>query len=196
MSRSAFRGGALLAPLPPTLVTTGDAEHPNILTVAWTGILSTVPPKTYVSIRPTRHSHALLSETREFVIHLPSRRYAKEVDYCGIYTGAKVNKFEKCGLTPIPSTAVAVPTIAEMPVALECRVTEVVPLGSHDMFLADIVAVTADDALLDETGKLRFERADLIAYSHGEYFALGEKLGAFGFSAVKSKKKKRAQKKK
>ncbi len=187
MSRSTFRGGTLLAPLPPTLVTTGTMESPNILTVAWTGILSTIPPKTYVSIRPSRHSHLLLTEGREFVIHLPSRRYAKEVDFCGIYTGAKVDKFKRCGFTPAPSTAVAPPTIAEMPVALECRVTEVVPLGSHDMFLADIVAVTADDALLDEKGKLHFERAELLAYSHGEYYALGERIGAFGFSAAKPK---------
>lgn len=186
--RVSFRGGAMMAPLPPTLVTTGTGDNKNILTVAWTGILSTVPPKTYISVRPSRHSYKALMEEREFVIHLPSKNLAKKVDYCGIYTGAKVNKFQKCGFTAIESTAVRVPTIQECPIALECRVTDVIPLGSHDMFLADIVAVTADEALLDKKGKLHFERAELLAYMHGEYYALGERLGAFGFSAAKKKK--------
>ncbi len=189
MKRIPFRGGTLLAPLPPALVTSGTGDEANILTVAWTGILSTVPPKTYVSVRPSRHSHRLLSENREFVIHLPSTRYVKEVDFCGIYTGAKKNKWKACGFTPTPSQAVACPTIAELPVAIECRVTDILPLGSHDMFMADIVAVTADEALLDENGKLHFEKADLLAYSHGEYYALGKKLAAFGDAARKPKKK-------
>jgi flavin reductase (DIM6/NTAB) family NADH-FMN oxidoreductase RutF len=162
-------------------------EHPNVMTAAWTGILCSDPPKTYVSIRPSRYSYGILREKGEFVIHLPTAAQAKKVDYCGIYTGSKVNKFEKCAFTPIESTAVAAPTIAECPIALECRVCEVVPLGSHDMFLADIVAVTVEDDLLDEAGKLHMERAGLCAYAHGEYYALGRRLGKFGFSATKRK---------
>ena len=199
MARVGFRGGAMLAPVPPTLISVRDEAKggANLITVAWTGILSTVPPKTYVSVRPTRYSHKLLTESREFVINLPPVALARQVDYCGMYTGAKVNKFEKTGLTPVPSTAVSAPTVEECPISLECRVTEIVSLGSHDMFIADIVAVTADEKLLDENGKLHFEKADLCAYVHGEYFALGKALGNFGFSAVKKgKRKPRREKKK
>ncbi len=185
MAREVFRGGTLLSPLPPALVTVGDAEKNNIITVAWTGILCSNPPVTYISVRPTRYSHSFLGVGAEFVIHLPSASQAKKVDYCGIYTGAKVNKAEKCGFTLIPSTRVATPTISDCPLALECRVTQVIPLGSHDMFMADILAVTADDSLMDEAGKLHMERAELCAYCHGEYYALGRRLGKFGFSAAR-----------
>lgn len=185
MARRNMKGGTLLAPVPPALVTVGDMEKPNVLTVAWTGILCSDPAKTYVSVRPTRYSWGILREKGEFVIHLPAAGQARLVDYCGIYTGAKVNKFEKCGFTLTESTAVQAPTIAECPVALECRVCEVIPLGSHDMFLADIVAVTADESLFDSAGKLHMERAELCAYAHGEYYALGRRLGTFGFSAAK-----------
>ena len=188
MARQKWNGGALLAPLPPALVSCGAGEEANLLTVAWAGILSTHPPRTYISVRPTRHSHHLLCEGREFVIHLPTEAQVRAIDYCGMYTGAKVNKFEKCGLHPLPSTAVAPPTLEEFPLALECRVFEVKQLGSHDMFLADIVAVTVDDALLDARGKLRLDRAALCAYAHGDYYALGRRLGQFGFSAARRKK--------
>ena len=195
MSKQLWRGGALLAPMPPVMVTCGSMEKPNIITIAWTGITNTIPPKTYISVRPKRHSYPLIKESGEFVINLATADMIRAVDYCGIYTGAKVNKFEKCGLTRLPSTEVACPTIAESPLALECRVFDIVPLGTHDMFLADIVAVTADDTLLDGNGKLRLDKADLCAYAHGEYFALGKKLGAFGFSAVKKRTKKKQGKK-
>lgn len=188
MARQKWNGGALLAPLPPALVSCGTPERPNLLTVAWAGILSTHPPRTYISVRPTRHSHSLLTETGEFVIHLPPAALVRAIDYCGMYTGAKVDKFEKCGLHAIPSTAVRAPTVEECPLALECRVFEVKPLGSHDMFLADIVSVTVDDALLDARGKLRLDRAELCAYAHGDYYALGRRLGQFGFSAARRKK--------
>ncbi len=187
MARVHFKGGTLLAPVPPALITVGTVEEGNIMTAAWTGILCSDPPKTYVSIRPSRYSHGILSETREFVINLPTTSQAKATDYCGIYTGAKVNKFEKCRFTPVESEKVAAPTIAECPLALECRVTEIVPLGTHDMFVADIVSVSVDDRLLDESGKLHMERADLLAYAHGEYYALGRRLGNFGFSTRKKK---------
>ncbi len=188
MGRKTFRGGTLLAPLPPALVSCAAGDRTNLITVAWTGIVSTVPPRTYISLRPTRFSHALISESRAFVINLPTAELVRAVDFCGMYTGAKVDKFARCGLHAVPSEAVACPTLAESPLSLECRVFDVLHLGSHDMFLADIVAMTAEERLLSEDGKLHLERADLCAYAHGEYFALGKRIGKFGFSAVKKKK--------
>ncbi len=188
--RVTFRGSTLLAPVPAALVTSGEGEHANVLTVGWCGIVSSHPPVTYVSIRPSRHSHALIREGGEFVIHLTNRALCRATDYCGVYTGAKVDKFAKCRLTKIASQEVAPPTIAEAPLALECRVREVLPLGSHDMFLADIVAITVQKQLLDEAGKLCLDRAELIAYSHGAYYGLGKELGSFGFSARKPRAKK------
>ena len=187
MSKVAWKGGALLGPLPPVMVSCGSGETDNIITVAWTGITCTHPPKTYISIRPSRHSYPIIRETGEFVINLAPASLVRAVDYCGIYTGAKVDKFEKCGLTRAPAQAVQCPLIAESPLSLECRVTDVIPLGSHDMFLADIVAVDVEDSLLDERGALCLSRAELVAFAHGEYFALGDKLGKFGFSAAKKK---------
>lgn len=185
MKKTTWKGGALLAPIPPVLVSCGDEEKANIITVAWTGIVATVPPKTYVSIRPTRHSHSIISEKREFVINLATAEQAKKVDYCGIYTGAKVDKFEKCSFTKEKSTVVACPSIAECPLSIECCVTDILPQGSHDMFIADIVAVNVDEKLIDEKGKLELEKAGLLAFAHGEYFKLGDKVGEFGFSARK-----------
>ena len=189
MAKRSLKAGALLAPLPPALVTVSDGERDNVLTVGWTGILATHPATTYVSLRPSRHSHELLLKSGEFVIHLPSARLARQVDYCGTFTGRKVDKFEKCGFTKEPADTVGAPRIAECPVAIECRVTERVPLGSHDMFLAEILSVAVDEELFDDKGKIHMEKADLLAYVHGEYFTLGRKIGAFGFSAVKKKKK-------
>ena len=183
--RIKLKGGALTAPVPPALVTVADGDETNVLTVAWTGILATVPPTTYVSVRPRRHSHQMLVNSREFVLHLPPAALAREVDFCGTYTGAKVDKFQKCNFTLLPSDEVAAPTIAECPLALECRVKEILPMGSHDVFIAEIVSVSADSRLIDKTGKLRLERARLLAFGHGEYYALGERVGTFGFSAVK-----------
>lgn len=188
MARKHLKAGALTAPLPPVLVTVGDMEKSNIITVAWTGILATIPPRTYVSIRPSRHSHAMLRESGEFVINLPSRDLVREVDYIGIYTGAKVDKFRECGLHKCQSEQVSAPTIEECPVAIECRVTSVESMGTHDVFFADIVGVSCDESILDEQGKMRFERANLLAYAHGEYYSLGEKLASFGHSATKEKK--------
>ncbi len=187
-NRVFLKGGAMTAPIPPAIVTVGEGEEANALTVAWTGILATVPPKTYISVRPSRHSYGILKETGEFVINLPSADMAKKVDYIGIYTGAKVKKFEKCGLTKLQSKEVKAPTVAECPIALECRVTDVLPMGSHDVFVADILSVSADGRLIDEEGKIHFERADLLAYAHGEYYSLGEIVGRFGFSTDKEGK--------
>ena len=192
--RKHFVPGALTAPIPPAMVTVGDFDNANVLTIAWTGILATVPPKTYISVRPSRHSYAILKEKGEFVINLPSVALAKEVDFVGIYTGKKMDKFEKCGLTKQRSEKVAPPTIAECPVALECRVTDVLPMGSHDVFMADIVSVSCQDHIIDADGKMRFERADLLAYAHGEYYSLGEIVGRFGFSTDKPKKLEKTKK--
>lgn len=187
--RKSLSPGALTAPIPPAMVTVGDFECANVLTVAWTGILATVPPKTYISVRPSRHSYEMIKANGEFVINLPSVSLAKTVDFVGIYTGKKMDKFEKCNLTKKKSEKVAPPTIAECPIALECRVTDVMPMGSHDVFIADIVSVSCHDDILDSEGKMHFERADLLAYAHGEYYSLGERVGRFGFSTDKPKKK-------
>ena len=184
--RKSFAPGALTAPLPPTLVTVGEGDKANVITIGWTGILCTIPPKTYISVRPTRHSHGLLKEYGEFVINLPSADLAREVDYAGIYTGAKVDKFEKCGFTKVDSQEVGAPTIKECPIAIECRVTDVISYGSHDCFVADIVAVSCRDDVLED-GRICYDKANLLAYAHGEYFALGEKLGKFGFSTNSKK---------
>lgn len=189
MSKIKWRGGALIAPLPPVMVSSGDMEKSNIMTVAWTGIINTIPAKTYISVREKRHSYNIIKESGEFVINLTPASLIKAADYCGIYTGAKVDKFAKCNLTREEATEVKCPLIAESPLSLECRVTEVIPLGSHDMFLADIVAVDVDEELLDKDGKLHLDRAGLAAFAHGEYFELGKKIGTFGFSATKKKKK-------
>ena len=186
--RIRLNGGALTAPVPPALVTVADGDEKNVLTVAWTGILATVPPTTYISVRPRRHSYAMLKNSREFVLHLPPASLARKVDYCGTYTGAKVDKFEKCGFTLLPSDRVAAPTVAECPVALECRVKEILPMGSHDVFVSEILSVSVDEKLMDGNGKLRLERARLLAFGHGEYYALGERVGVFGFSAVKRRR--------
>lgn len=187
--RKSFKAGALTAPLPPVLVTVGDFDCANIITIGWTGILSTVPPRTYISVRPERYSYKLLRERREFVINLPSVPLAWAVDYAGIYTGAKVDKFKECGFTKTPSREVSAPTIAECPVALECRVVEIIPMGTHDVFVADIVSVSCDESIVDAEGRMCFDRADLLAYAHGEYFSLGEKVGVFGFSTKTPKRK-------
>ena len=190
MAKITWRGGALIAPVPPAMITCGTMEQSNIITVAWTGILGTVPPKTYISVRPRRHSNPIIRERGEFVINLATEDLVHAADYCGMYTGAKIDKFAACKLTKEEVPDFACPMIAESPLSLACRVTDVVPMGSHDMFIADVVSVHVDERLIDENGKLHLDRAHLAAYAHGEYFGLGQKLGFFGFSAVKKKKKK------
>ena len=189
MAKLKWRGGALTSPVPPCMVSCGTMEKSNIITVAWTGITNTVPPKTYISVRPSRHSYNIIKESGEFAVNLTSVELVKKADYCGVYTGAKVDKFAKCGLTKEEASEISCPIIAESPLSLECRVTDVIELGSHHMFLADIVAIDVDEALLDQKGKLCLEKANLCAFAHGEYFSLGEKLGYFGFSTKKKKKR-------
>ncbi len=196
MAKKELGGGALLAPVPPVMVSCGNAEggETNIITIGWTGIINTKPPKTYISVRPSRHSYNLIKESGEFVINLTSEEMVKSADYCGIYTGKKVDKFEKCKLTREKSSVVSCPSIGESPMSIECRVTQIIPMESHDMFLADIVAIRAAEELFDENGKLCLEKAKLTAFAHGEYFALGKKLGYFGFSTKKSGSKKHRRK--
>lgn len=189
MEKRILKGGAMVAPVPAVMVSVGDGAEQNILTIAWCGTLCTTPAKTYISVRPSRHSYEIIKRTGEFVINSVPSSLAKEADYCGTFTGAKVNKFEKCGFTPAPCEGVSAPAIAECPVSIACKVTDIVPLGTHDMFIADVVSVEAAEELFDAKGALHMEKADLCAYVHGAYFALGKKIGSFGFSAVKKKKK-------
>ncbi len=191
MSKIKWKGGALLSPVPPAMVSCSDGEQDNIITIAWTGIVNTVPPKTYISVRPSRHSHKIIKESGVFAINLTTKELVRYADWCGVYTGAKVDKFQRCKLTKEPASEINCPLIAESPLSLECRVTDVISLGSHDMFLADIVAVDVDESLVDEKGRLCLERAGIVAYAHGDYFELGKKLGNFGFSVKKKKKSKK-----
>ncbi len=185
MPKINWKPGTLLAPAPPALVTSGDGERSNVFTAAWTGIVCSEPPMTYVSIRRERFSHGIISETREFVINLPCEAITRATDLCGVRSGRDGDKFALAGLTREPSHLVAAPTIAECPVSLECRVREIIPLGSHDMFLADIVSVGVDPRFVDEKGALHMEKCGLLAYAHGAYFGLGKQLGTFGFSVRK-----------
>ena len=187
MPRVYWKGGALTAPVPAALVSCGSVEKPAVLTVAWTGILSTHPPMTYVSIRPERNSHGIISGSGEFVINLTTSALVRKLDWCGMRSGAKFDKFAKTGLTAVESANVGAPAIAECPVSLECSVTEIKPFGSHDVFFARIVGVSADEKYVDSKGKLNISQCGLCAYAHGEYFALGRKLGDFGFSVRKKK---------
>ena len=183
--------GTLLAPVPPALVSVGDYDNANLITIGWTGILASQPPKTYISVRPSRYSYEILKKHREFVINLPSKDLARAVDYAGIYTGKKVDKWEKCSLTKQKSDKVDTPTVAECPIAIECRITEIIPMGSHDVFMADIVGVSCHEDIIDAEGKMHFERADLLAYAHGQYYELGKVVGRFGFSTDKPEKEKK-----
>lgn len=196
MSKQKWKGGALLAPVPPAMVSCGTLEAPNVLTVAWTGIINTQPPKTYISVRPSRYSYNLIKESGEFVINLTTRELVRAADYCGVHSGAHKDKFKVCSLTAEPSTELSAPSIAESPVSLECKVFDVIELGTHHMFLADIVSVGVDEKCIDEAGKLRLDKCALAAYAHGDYFELGKKIGSFGFSVKKKHKHKNGGKKK
>lgn len=190
MAKINWKGGALLAPVPPVMVSCGDMESSNIITVGWTGIINTQSPKTYISIRKSRHSYGIIKDSGEFVINLTPKHLVREADYCGIYTGKKVDKFAKCKLTKAEAQLVSCPIIEESPLSLECKVFDIIELGTHDMFLADIVGVDVSEEIVDKNGRLMLDKADLVAYAHGEYFELGKKIGKFGFSTAKTKSKK------
>lgn len=189
MGKITWKPGTMVYPLPPVMVSCGDMTDSNILTVAWTGIVCTDPAMTYISVRKERFSYDIIKEKKEFVINLASSNMAKIVDFCGVKSGKNIDKFSECNLTKQKATKVSSPMISECPINIECRVSEIKELGSHDMFLAEILAVNVDDKYLDETGRFDMQKCDLLAYSHGEYFSLGEKLGKFGFSVEKKKNK-------
>lgn len=185
MSKQTWKPAALLDPAAPVLVSCGPKEHPNLITIAWCGTVCSQPPMLSVSIRPERYSYGLIKQSGVFVVNLPTQRLLRAVDWCGVKSGRDVDKFAAMHLTAVPAGAVETVLLDESPVNLECRVTQVLPLGSHDLFLAEVAAVDVDEALLDESGKLHLDRAGLIAYSHGEYYALGRRLGSFGCSVRK-----------
>ena len=187
MSKLQWKGSTLLAPVPAALVSCGTLEKPNALTIAWTGITCSNPPMTYISVRPERYSYDIIKESGEFVINLTSGAMARATDFCGVRSGREMDKLAATGLTVEPAKEIAAPVIAQSPLALECRVKQIIPLGSHDLFLAQVVACDVDESLLDESGKLCLDKAKLIVYSHGEYLALGKKLGTFGYSVRKKK---------
>ena len=188
MGRAVWKPGNMLYPVPAVMVSCArKGEKPNIITIAWAGTVCSDPPMVSIAVRKERYSHGIISETGEFVINLVTKDLVPACDTCGVVSGRDHDKFREMHLTPLASQKVSCPGIQESPVALECRVAQTIPLGSHDLFLAEIVGVTVDDSLMDAKGKFHLNSAALAAYSHGEYYALGEKLGTFGFSVRKKK---------
>lgn len=192
MKKEIWKAGNMVYPLPAVMVSCGRrGERPNILTVAWTGTVCTNPPMAYISVRPERYSYDIIRETGEFVINLTTRKLVRAADYCGVRSGRDVDKFQEMHLTPEPAERLEAPLIGESPVNIECRVTEVKELGSHHMFLAEVLCVHVDTSYMDEKGKFGLNRTGLAAYSHGEYLELGGKLGTFGYSVKKNSRKPR-----
>ena len=189
--KQTWKPGTVLYPLPAVLVSCGATpEEYNLLTVAWTGTVCTNPPMCSISVRPERHSYEIIRRTGEFVINLTTERLARAVDWCGVRSGRDYDKFREMGLTPLPGEQVAAPIVAESPVSIECRVKQILPLGSHDLFLAEVVNVQVDEAYIDPaTGRFCLEKAAPIVYSHGEYFGLGQTLGHFGWSVRRNRRK-------
>jgi flavin reductase (DIM6/NTAB) family NADH-FMN oxidoreductase RutF len=184
MSKIKMPPSTLLAPIPAVMVSCGTKDKADIVTIAWTGIINSHPAKTYVSVRPERFSYGLIKETREFAINLVPADLARAADLCGMKTGAKVDKFKEAKLTPEYVEEVSCPIIKECPISLVCKVTDIVPLGSHDMFIAEVAAIYVNEEIMEE-GKLCINRAHLAAYAHGEYYTLGKRIGKFGFSVKK-----------
>ena len=186
MEKRQFKPGNMLYPVPAVMVSVSDGNGKNnIITVAWAGTICTNPPMLSISVRPERYSYEMIKSTKEFVVNLTTRDLVRACDYCGVTSGRDVDKFEKMKLTPIKLPNVSVPGIKESPVNIECRVKKIEELGSHTMFIADVVGVTVDDEYMDEKGKFNINNTGLVMYSHGEYFVMGEKLGKFGYSIKK-----------
>lgn len=197
MGKQYWKPGNMLYPVPAVMVSCQrQGEKPNIITVAWAGTVNTNPPMVSISIRPSRYSYEIIKETGEFVINLTTEKLAGAADYCGVKSGRDIDKFEVLKLTPCKSQEVNAPGIAQSPVNIECRVREIRPLGSHDLFLAEVVNVGVDDQYLDASGKFCLNSAGLTVYSHGEYFALGKSLGTFGYSVRRKRKQGQKLKKK
>ena len=192
MAREYWRPGNMLYPVPAVMVSCGRKdETPNSITIAWTGSVCSEPAMLYISVRKERYSYPILKETGEFVVNLVTADLVKSADYCGVKSGRDVDKFQVCGLTAVASQKVTAPTIAESPLALECKVKQIIELGTHDMFLAEVSAVSVDEQYLDKNGKFHLNKTGLCTYSHGEYYTLGDKIGKFGYSVRKKPAAKR-----
>ena len=186
MAKQAWKPGSLLAPVPAVLVTVRSKEgQDNILTIAWAGTVCSSPAMVSISVRPERYSYPILKETGEFVINLVTKDMIRAADYCGVKSGRDEDKFAACGLHKEPAGTVSAPILKESPLALECKVEQVIPLGSHDLFIARVTQVDVDEALMDENGRLKLEEAGLVSYVHGEYYAQGARVGTFGYSVKK-----------
>jgi flavin reductase (DIM6/NTAB) family NADH-FMN oxidoreductase RutF len=191
MSKLMWKPGTMLYPVPSVMVSCRNAQgETNIITIAWTGIICSDPAMLYISVRPERHSYNMIKETGEFVVNIPNSKLTFAADFCGVKSGKEINKFEHLRLTPAKSNLVAAPYIDECPLNLECKVKDIIKLGTHDMFIAEIMCVNVDDSLLDSNGKLHLNKADLICYTHGEYRSLANSLGTFGYSVRKKPAKK------
>ena len=191
MAKIAWKAGTMLAPVPPALISCGTLQSPNVMTAAWTGIICTEPTLVYVSIRPSRLSNELIRKTGEFVINVPTTELAKAVDLCGVKSGREVDKFKLAGLTAEKCSQIEAPQVVQAPISLECKVKEITSFGTHDMFLAEVVAVDVDEKYLDGNSALRLDKAGLLAYAHGFYYALGKKIGKFGWSVEKKSTKRK-----
>lgn len=188
MGRQTWKAGNMLYPLPAVLVSVADrAGKTNLLTLAWTGTICSEPPMVSISVRPERYSHHMIEETGEFVINLTTEDLVYATDYCGVKSGKDVDKWKEMNLTPIPAEHVKAPMVAESPVNLECRVTQKLELGSHDMFIAEVLAVHVDDRYMDESGRFNLNDAKPLVYSHGRYLTTGKEIGSFGYSVKKKK---------
>lgn len=197
MTKIHFKGSAMLNPVPAVLITSKNKEGKvNVFTVGWVGTACTKPPMLTVAIRPERLSYEYIKETSEFVINLPSKDLVHTVDFCGVRSGKNIDKIKECNLILEDSEMVDVPSLKQCPVTIECKLKSITPLGSHDLFLAEVLAVNVEESLISENGKIHLEKADLICYSHGEYFSVPSKpIGKFGYSVQKKKKSKNKLKK-
>lgn len=192
--KQVWKPGTLLYPLPAVLVSCGDSERSNLMTAAWTGTVCTNPAMLYVSIRPERYSYGIIRERGEFTVNLTTAAMARATDYCGVKSGRDTDKWAGSGLHPVPGVGVACPAVEESPVSIECRLRQIIPLGSHDMFLAEVVDVLADGRYMDADGRFDLARAGLMNYSHGHYYCQGRPLGHFGFSVRRKPQPKKPQK--
>lgn len=191
MAKQKWKPGNMVYPLPAVLVSCGDKKgNINVMTAAWTGTICSDPPMVYVSVRKERHSHHMIQETREYVINLTTEKLAWTADFCGVRSGRDLDKFKEMKLTPVQGELQYAPMIEESPVSIECRVTNVMELGSHDMFMAEVTAVYADEQYMDEKGTFHLEKAAPMVYSHGQYYGLGRHLGGFGYAVRKKPAKK------
>ena len=197
MSKVEWKPGNILYPLPVVMVSVGNENESNIITVAWTGTICTNPAMVYISVRPERYSYNLIKEQKEFVINLTTKDLVKQTDFCGVKSGRDLNKWEEMNLTPRKAKALRYsPIIEECPVNIECKVVEIKELGTHHMFIANVVSVQVNDELLDENDKFQLNKSGLLAYSHGEYVELGDTIGTFGYSIAKKNKKNKNKKSK